>query len=153
MRGSFIILRRFTFARAGFVWSSSIFTTTTRLDAAAAAAHPPSVVLPLYDVVVGALIELHYYFNISKNQNDQKQLFYFTTSKLVLYHLCSSRFDCFRGLYRHVSWFESVRFLGIIPDTPFILIRGRRVEGPLLLSPHSAVLSSMYVYIVISTAA
>ena len=59
---------------------------TTRLDAAAAAAAaPPSVVSPLYDAVVGTLLELHYYFNSSKNHDDPKQLF--TTSKLVTYHL------------------------------------------------------------------
>ena len=77
MRGSFVILRRFTFARAVFVRSPSIFTT--RLDVAAAAA-PPSVVSPSYDAVVGTLLELHYYFNISKNHDDPKQPF--TTSKL-----------------------------------------------------------------------
>ena len=54
MRGSFIIIRRFTFARAGFVSSPSIFTT--RLDADAAAAVPPSVVSPSCDAVVGTLL-------------------------------------------------------------------------------------------------
>ena len=60
-RGLFIVLSRFTFARAGFVRSPS--TSTTRLDAAAAAAPPPPfVVSPSYDAVVGTLLELHYYF-------------------------------------------------------------------------------------------
>ena len=51
-RGLFIILRRLTFARAGFVWSQSVFTA--RLDAAAASL---SVVPPSYDAVVGTLLE------------------------------------------------------------------------------------------------
>ena len=84
MRGSFIILRRFTLARAGFVWSPSIFAT--RIDAAAAAA--PFIVSLSYDAVVGTLLKLHSYFNISMNHNDPKQLF--TTSKIALNHLCRS---------------------------------------------------------------
>ena len=90
---------------------------TTRLDAAAPVA-PPPVVLPSYHAVVGTLLELHYYFNVSKNHDDPKQLL--TTSKPALYHLCSSRFDGFWGLYRHCSRLESVRFLGSILDTPSI---------------------------------
>ena len=53
------------------------------------------------------------------DENLRGQLF--TTSKLALYHLCNSRFDGFWGLYRHCSQLESVRFLGIILDTPSIL--------------------------------
>ena len=53
---------------------------TTRLDAAAAAALP-SIVLPSYDAVVGILLELHYYFNISKSHDAAQQLF--TTSNYI----------------------------------------------------------------------
>ena len=62
------------------------------------ACHLPSVlVAPLAcDAVVGTLLELHYYFNISKNHDDPL----FTTSKLALYHLCSSWFGGVWGLYR-----------------------------------------------------
>ena len=90
MRGSFIIIRRFTFARAGFVSSPSIFTT--QLDAAAA---PPSVVLPWYDAVVGTLLELHYYFNISKNHDDLKQLL--TASKFALITCAAAGLTVFGG--------------------------------------------------------
>ena len=45
----------------------------------------------------------------------------FTTSKLALYHLCSSRFDGLWALYRHCSLLESVRFLRVILDIPSIL--------------------------------
>ena len=47
---------------------------------------------------------------------------FFTTSKLALYHLSSSRFDgFFCGFYRHCSRLESVRFLGT-PSTPSIRV-------------------------------
>ena len=73
---------------------------TTRLDAAAAAAPPPppSVVSLSYGDVVGTPLELHYYFIISTNHDDPKQLF--TTRELALYHLYSSCFDGFWGLCR-----------------------------------------------------
>ena len=43
---------------------------TARLDAAAAAL--PFVVSPSHDAAVGTLLELHYYFHISKNHDDPK---------------------------------------------------------------------------------
>ena len=74
-----------------------------------------------HDAVIGTLLELHHYFSISKNRDDPKQLF--TTSKLALYHLCSSWFGGFWGLYRQCLRLESVRFLGIIKYTVAIIIR------------------------------
>ena len=82
---------------------------------------------PSYAAVVGTLLELHYYFNILKNNDDPKLLV--TASKLALYHLCSSRSDGFWGLYRHCSRLESVRFLGIVLDTPGILSPGWLRKG------------------------
>ena len=76
---------------------------------------------------MGTLLELHSYFNISKNHDDPNQRF--TTSKLALYHLCSSLFDGFWGLYRHCSRLKSVRFLGILLDTPSILNLGWSRRG------------------------
>ena len=58
------------------------------------AAAAPLYVGPLSnDAVVGTLLELLWCLNISKDHDDPKQLF--TTSKLALYHLCSSWFDGF----------------------------------------------------------
>ena len=86
-----------------------------------AAAAPPLVVSLSYDAVVRTLLELHYYVNTSKNHYHPKQ--FFTTSKLALYHLCSSWFDGLWELCRQCSWLESVRFLGIIKCTVAIIIR------------------------------
>ena len=113
--------------------------------------HPPSVLVVSlsYDAVVGTLLELHYYFNISKNHDDPKQ--FFTTSKLALYHLCSSWFDGFWGLYRQCSRLESVRFLGIIKCTVAIIIRAytssnqHSTDAPSILdSPSVLVVSSSF---------
>ena len=57
--------------------------------------HPPSVLVVSlsYDDLFGTLLELHYCFNISKTNDDPL----FTTSKLALYHVCSSWFDSVWG--------------------------------------------------------
>ena len=81
----------------------------------------PSVLVasPSYDAVAGTLLEVHYYFNISKNEDDPL----FTALKFALHHLCSSWFDGFSGLYRECSRLESVRLLGIIKCSVAIIIR------------------------------